>query len=45
MVSNSAKLDRRTKQHTEFGVSVCNGSRVIARTKVAEKKEKKKKKK
>ena len=22
MVSNSAKLDRRTKQHTQFGVSV-----------------------
>ena len=41
MVSNSAKLDRRTKQHTEFGVSAFNGSRDIARTKVAEKKEKK----
>ena len=26
MVSNSAKLDRRTKQHTQFGVSVSNGS-------------------
>ena len=38
MVSNSAKLDRRTKQHTEFGVSASNGSRDIARTKVAEKK-------
>ena len=45
MVSNSAKLDRRTKQHTEFGVSASNGSRDIARTKVAEKKEKKRKKK
>ena len=45
MVSNSAKLDRRTKQHTEFGVSASNGSRDIARTKVAEKKEKKKRKK
>ena len=33
MVSNSAKLDRRTKQHTQFGVSASNGSR--------EKKEKK----
>ena len=44
MVSNSAKLDRRTKQHTEFGVSASNGSRDIARTKVAEKKEKKEKK-
>ena len=44
MVSNSAKLDRRTKQHTEFGVSASNGSRDIARTKVAEKIEKKEKK-
>ena len=26
MVSNSAKLDRRTKQHTQFGVSASNGS-------------------
>ena len=25
MVSNSAKLDRRTKQHTQFGVSASNG--------------------
>ena len=33
MVSNSAKLDRRTKQHTQFGVSVSNGSRDMARTK------------
>ena len=41
MVSNSAKLDRRTKQHTEFGVSESNGSRDIARTKVAGKKKKK----
>ena len=41
MVSNSAKLDRRTKQHTEFGVSASNGSRDMDRTKVAEKKEKK----
>ena len=37
MVSNSAKLNRRTKHHTEFGVSASNGSRDIARTKVAEK--------
>ena len=44
MVSNSAKLDGRTKQHTEFGVSASNGSRDIARTKVAEKKKKKEKK-
>ena len=33
MVSNSAKLDRRTKQLTQFGVSVINGSRDMARTK------------
>ena len=45
MVSYSAKLDRRTKQSTQFGVSASNGSRDMARTKVAEKKEKKKKKK
>ena len=33
MVSNSAKLDRRTKQHTQFGVSASNGSRDMGRTK------------
>ena len=33
MVSNNAKLDRRTKQHTQFGVSASNGSRDMARTK------------
>ena len=44
MVSNNAKLDRRTKQHTQFGVSASNGSRGMGRTRVAEKKEKKKKK-
>ena len=33
MVSNSAQLDPRTKQHTQFGVSVSNGSRDMARTK------------
>ena len=33
MESNSAILDRRTKQHTEFGVSLSNGSRDMARTK------------
>ena len=33
MVSNSGKLDRRTKQHTQFGVSASNGSRDMARTK------------
>ena len=33
MVSNSAKLDPRTKQHTQFGVSASNGARDMARTK------------
>ena len=33
MVSNSAQLDRRTKQHTQFGVSASNGSRDMARKK------------
>ena len=41
MVSYSAKLDSRTKQHTKFGISASNGSRDMAPTKVAEKKEKK----
>ena len=45
MVSYSAKLDRRTKHHTQFGVSASNGSRDMARTKVAEKKKKKEKRK
>ena len=45
MVSNSAKLDRRTKQHTQFGVSASNGSRDMARTKSWRNKMKKKKKK
>ena len=45
MVTNSAKLDRRTKQHTQFGVSASNGSRDIARTKSWRKKKKKEKKK
>ena len=40
MVSYSAKLDSRTKQHTQFGVSASNGSRDMARTKVAGKKKK-----
>ena len=44
MVSYSAKLDSRTKQHTQFGVSASNSSRDMAQTKVAEKKEKKEKK-
>ena len=33
MVSDNAKLDRRTKQHTQFGVPASNGSRDMARTK------------
>ena len=33
MVSNSAKLDSRTKHHTQSGVSTSDGSRDIARTK------------
>ena len=33
MVSNSVKLDRKTKQHTQFGVSASNGSRDMAQTK------------
>ena len=45
MVSNSTKLDRRTKQHTQFGVSASNGSRDMARTKSWRKKRKKLKKK
>ena len=44
MVSNSAQLDRRTKQHTQFGVSASNGSRDMAGTKSWQKKRKKKKK-
>ena len=42
MVSNSAQLDRRTKQHTQFGVSASNGSRDMARTKSWQKKKRKK---
>ena len=45
MVSNSAKLDHRTKQHTQFGVSASNGSRDKARTKSWRKKKKEKEKK
>ena len=44
MVSNSAKLDHRTKQHTPFGVSASNGSRDMAWTKSWRRKKKKKKK-
>ena len=43
MVSNRAKLDSRTKHHTQFGVSVSNGSRDMARTKSWRIKRKKKK--
>ena len=32
MVNNSAKLDCRTKHHTESGVSTSDGSRDMART-------------
>ena len=42
MVSNSAKLDPRNKQHTQFGVSASNGSRDMARTKSWQKKRRKK---
>ena len=45
MVSNSAKLDHRTKQHTQFGVPVSNGCRDMARTKSWRRKIKKKLKK
>ena len=45
MVSYSAKLESRTKQHTQSGASTSDSSRDIAATKVAEKKEKKKRKK
>ena len=44
MLSNSAKLDRRTKQHTQSGVSASNGSRDMALTKSWRKKTKKIKK-
>ena len=41
MISNSAKLDSRTKQHTQSGVSTSDGSRDMARTKSWRKKKKK----
>ena len=44
MVSNSAKLDSRTKQHTQSGVSTSDGSRDIVATKLWRKKIKKNKK-
>ena len=33
MISNSAKLDSRTQQHTQSGVSTSDSSRDIAATK------------
>ena len=45
MISNSGQLDRRTKQHTQFGVSASNGSRDMAWTKSWRKKKKKEKRK
>ena len=47
MISNSAKLDSMTKQHTQFGVSASHSSRDMVRTKLwwKKKKELKKKKK
>ena len=45
MVSNSAKLDHRTKMHTQSGVSASNGSRDMARAKSWRKKRKRLKKK
>ena len=45
MVSNSANLDHRTKQHTQFRVSASNGSRDMGQTKSWWKKRKKMKKK
>ena len=45
MISNSAKLASRTKQHTQSGVCTSDGSRDIAATKSWQKKKKKKKKK
>ena len=45
MVSNSAQLDSRTKQHPQFEVSASNGSRDMARTKSWGKKKEKRKKK
>ena len=43
MVSNSAQLEDRIKQHTQFGVSAGNGSRDMARTKSWRKKQTNKK--
>ena len=40
MISNSAKSDSRTKQHTQSGVSTSDGSRDMAPTKLWRKKKK-----
>ena len=45
MISNSAKLASRTKQHTQSGVSTSDGSRDMAATKSWRKKKKERKKK
>ena len=45
MVSSSAQLDRRTNQHTQFGVSASSGSRGMGRTKSWRKKKERKKRK
>ena len=45
MISNSAKLTNRTKQHTQSGVSTSDGSRDMTATKSWRKKKKKKGKK
>ena len=45
MISNSAKLDSMTKQHTQSGVSTSDSSRDMARTKSWQKKQKKNRKK
>ena len=44
MVSNSAQLDRRTKQHTQFGVSASNCSKDMAQIKSWRKKKEKRRK-
>ena len=42
LVRNSAKLDCRTKQHTQSGISTSDGSRDMARKKKEKKKKRKK---
>ena len=44
MVSNSAKLDSRTKQHTQSGVSTSDGSQRYRGDKIVAEKKKEKKK-